>query len=91
VYVGDVSESVRDTARSFAADLREQGLVVETDLSGRGLGDQLGYADRINATYTVIVGERDLDEGVVTVREMESGEEYTVDTDGVVEHLVEEA
>ncbi len=90
VYVGDVSESVRDRARSFAADLREEGLVVETDLSGRGLGDQLGYADRINAAYTIIVGERDLDEGVVTVREMESGEEYTVDVGDVVEHLLEE-
>jgi len=87
VYVADVSESVRDRARAFAMDLREAGLIVETDLSERGLGSQLGYADRINATHTVIVGERDLNEGVVTVREMESGDEHTVPTEDLTDEL----
>jgi len=60
VYVAPVSESVASEAVDIAGGLRESGLTVETDLAGRGLGDQLSYADGIAASLTLIVGERDL-------------------------------
>jgi histidyl-tRNA synthetase len=70
-------------------DLRREGFEVETDLTGRNVGDQFGYADRINATYAVVVGERDLDKGVVTVQDMESGDDEEVPQEAVVEHLTD--
>jgi histidyl-tRNA synthetase len=83
VYVATVSDSVRDRGLAFARDLRAAGLVVETDLAGRSLGSQLGYADTIDAAITLIVGERDLAEGVITVRDMASGDEEAVPVDEV--------
>jgi histidyl-tRNA synthetase len=77
-YVAAVSASVADDAVDIADSLRRDGLVVETDLSGRGLGDQLSYADGIGAQLTLIVGERDLSNDEVTVRDMTSGEEEQV-------------
>jgi histidyl-tRNA synthetase len=90
VYVLSVSESVRDVALDYATKLREEGLSVETDLSGRGFGEQLGYADSINAERVLIVGERDLENNQVTMKHMDSGEEEQLDRDEVVEHLREE-
>jgi histidyl-tRNA synthetase len=87
IYVLSVSESVRDTALEYATTLREKGLSVETDLSGRGFGEQLGYADSINAKRVLIIGERDLEQDQVTVKHMESGEEEEIGKDKVVEHL----
>jgi len=87
VYVAAVSEDVRDEALSFASDLRERELIVETDLAGRGLGSQFGYADGIGAETVLIVGQRDLDDGVVTVRDMVSGDEEQVPVDDVVAEL----
>ncbi len=91
VYVLSVSESVRDRALEYAKELREEGLVVETDLSGRGFGGQLDYADSINAERVLIVGERDLENGEVTMKHMDTGEEEQLDEDGVVEHLESES
>lgn len=71
----------------IATALREHGLVVETDVQGRSVGDQFGYADRVNAETVVVVGVRDLEQGVVTVQDMESGEEEQVDRETVVEQL----
>ena len=88
IYVLSASESVRDVALHYATTLREKGLSVETDLSGRGFGQQLGYADSINAEKVLIVGERDLENDEVTVKDMESGEEEAVDKDEAVEILV---
>jgi histidyl-tRNA synthetase len=90
IYVLSVSESVRDTALEYATTLRQKGLSVETDLSGRGFGEQLGYADSINAKRVLIVGERDLEQDQVTIKHMESGEEEEIGKDEVVEHLKSE-
>ncbi len=51
------------------------------DVAGRSFGGQLDYADSIGATTTVIVGERDLEQGDVTVKDMESGEQVQVPVD----------
>ncbi|MFB6203156.1 MAG: histidine--tRNA ligase, partial [Candidatus Nanohaloarchaea archaeon] len=75
VYVLSASESVRDVALDYARRLRSEGLSVETDLSGRGFGSQLSYADSINAKRVLIVGEQDLENDEVTMKHMESGEE----------------
>lgn len=88
VYVATVSEDVREEALDFASRLRSEGLVVETDLAGRSLGGQFSYADKINAETVIIVGERDLSEGNVTVRDMDSGDEEAVGVDEVVDVIV---
>ncbi len=76
-YVAVVGD-VRDTAVDVAASLRDDGHVVELDVTDRGFGDQLEHADRVGAERTVIVGERDLADGEVTVKEMESGDQRQV-------------
>ncbi len=73
-YVLQVGET-RPTAARIVSELRARGHVVETDIAGRSFGAQLNYADSINAETTVIVGERDLEEGQVTVKDMASGEQ----------------
>lgn len=87
VYVLNVSESVRDTGLEIARELRSNGLTVETDLTGRGFGSQLDYADGMNAKRVLIVGERDLENDEVTVKDMASGKEEQVDREEVVEYL----
>jgi histidyl-tRNA synthetase len=69
------SDQVLDVAADVAGDLRALGHVVETDLSGRGFGSQMGYADSIEAETVVIVGERDLADGVVTLKDMDTGDQ----------------
>ncbi|WP_372912999.1 histidine--tRNA ligase [Salinigranum sp.] len=80
-YVLTVGDT-RDVAARIARDLRARGHVVETDLSDRGFGSQLSYADGINAETVVVVGEQDLANGEVTVKEMASGEQTTAPVDG---------
>ncbi|POG55299.1 histidine--tRNA ligase [Haloferax marisrubri] len=72
--VGDT----RAVASDIARDLRAAGNVVEADVSGRSFGAQMSYADSVNADTVVIVGERDLENGEVTVKDMASGDQTTV-------------
>lgn len=83
-YVAVIGD-VRETAIEVARSLRERDNVVELDITNRGFSDQLSYADKINADKTVIVGERDLEDGVVTVKEMETGDQEQIDLDEFLE------
>lgn len=87
VYVLSVSGSVRSRALQYARELRSEGLDVETDLTSRGFGDQLEYADSVNAGRVLVVGEEDLENGQVTVKDMETGNEEKVDENAAVDYL----
>ncbi|WP_254272396.1 histidine--tRNA ligase [Haloarcula marina] len=76
-YVLQVGDT-RATAARIARDLREKGHVVETDVADRSFGAQMGYADGINAETVVIVGEQDLANDEVTLKEMDEGEQISV-------------
>jgi histidyl-tRNA synthetase len=79
-YVLTVGDT-RSVASRIARDLRDRGHVVETDVAGRSFGAQMGYADSVNAETVVIVGEQDLENDEVTVKEMASGDQTTAPVD----------
>ncbi|KOX94682.1 histidyl-tRNA synthetase [Haloarcula rubripromontorii] len=76
-YVLQVGDT-RPTAARIARELRERGHVVESDVADRSFGAQMGYADGINAETVVIVGEQDLENDEVTLKEMDDGEQVSV-------------
>jgi len=79
-YVLSVGDT-RPVAAGVARDLRESGHVVESDVADRSFGAQMSYADSINAETVVIVGERDLEDGEVTIKDMASGDQTTAPID----------
>ena len=79
-YVLQIGDT-RPVAARIATALRERGHVVEMDLLERGFGAQLDYADGINAETVVIVGERDLAENQITLKDMASGDQVQVPVD----------
>ena len=65
-------------AYSIANTLRSQGLCVDMDVMGRSISKNLDYADKQGIPFVMVVGQRDLDEGVVTLKNMKTGEENKV-------------
>ncbi len=64
-------------AFKIANMLRDKAVVV-TDVMERNIKKQLSYANDINADLAVIVGERELKEGKVAVKDLRSGEQKAV-------------
>ena len=68
--------------------LRAAGLRCESDLRGdRGLKAMMRHAASLGARRAVIVGPREHEQGVATVRDMESGEQTEVPLGDLVEAL----
>jgi len=76
-YVAPVNEAMIPKAMEIAAKLREK-YTVDIDLMRRKLVKQFEYANSISAKKIVIVGEKDLAENKVTVRDLKTGEEEKI-------------
>lgn len=86
-YVAAISASTRGKAFEIAQTLRLADIPTEVDLSRKKFKKLLNYANKIGVKYTVLVGERDLEEGNVTVKNMESGEQELIAIDKVAEYI----
>lgn len=80
VFVAPIKRPMLRYAISFQSELIQAGFSCEVDLMNRPLKKLLEQADSKNAKYTIIVGERDIAKGEVSVRNMTSKETEQVKT-----------
>jgi len=90
VFVAPVSDSTRPSAYRIVQELREAGIPSDVDLSSRKLRKILSYADHLNVEKVILVGERDLKDGKVTIKDMKTGSQKLVEIDKIIEYLKEE-
>ncbi|MDO8510095.1 MAG: histidine--tRNA ligase [bacterium] len=67
-----------DYVHALAAKMRELGLRVAVDLSGKSIGDQIKFADKHGVRHIAVIGTVELKKGSFTVRELVSGTETTI-------------
>ncbi|PXF52583.1 MAG: histidine--tRNA ligase [Candidatus Methanophagaceae archaeon] len=70
----------------ITAKLRER-FITYLDLMNRSIREQLAYANTINASFAVLVGERELEVGKVTLRDLKTGEQDTMSLEECMERL----
>lgn len=73
------SEETTSESLNLASDLRQAGLRVTVYPEPDKLGKQIKYADAINVPYVAVLGENEISEGNVTVKNMKTGEQETLD------------
>jgi histidyl-tRNA synthetase len=80
-YIVPIGDAAQAKATEILSSLRAAGLRADIDLIGRGPSKNLDYANAIAARFAVLVGERELKAGRVTVRDMKSGVQREVALD----------
>ena len=78
VAVIPITEALRSEALKIAQTLRMAGLTVEFEVMGRKMAKALEDADKRKVIYAVIVGERELKEGAVMLKDLSSRQQATV-------------
>lgn len=85
-YIGKELET-KKKAIEVTQTLRKANIKAEYDIQGRKLRKALDYANSIEVKVAIILGKRDLAEGKVTIRDMESGEQKQVAIGSIVEEV----
>jgi histidyl-tRNA synthetase len=87
VVVIPVKEELKSEALKIAQTLREKGISAEFEVMGRKMAKALEDADRRKVDYAVIVGERELKEGAVVVRDLAKREQTVVEIGRLAEKI----
>jgi len=81
-------DEARGAVLPLARDLRRGGVRCEVSVSGGGFGRQFKAADRRGARFAVVLGEDELQRGIVSVKELSTGEQKEVAREDLVAHLL---
>jgi len=84
IALGDAAES---EVTKLVYELRSKGLRAERDYQGRKMKAQMKSADRMNARFTAILGDDELANGEITLKEMATSQQRTVKLTELAEAL----
>jgi histidyl-tRNA synthetase len=69
---------------TIADRIRSQGINVDVDVMGRNLGKNFSNADELNIPFVAVVGENELAENKISIKDMSTGEKSLLTVDEVV-------
>lgn len=78
LYVGVLGDEIRAKTFKIVTQLRNNGVVVETDYMARSLKAQMKYANKLDVDYLVMIGKDEIDSGVVMLKNMKTGSEVRI-------------
>ena len=82
-----VSEKALDYAREVEKTLRAADIRVKIDSDNEKLGAKIRKAQLSKVPFMLVVGPRDAEAGVVSVRSREKGDEGTMSAEAFIERL----
>ncbi|NOZ63745.1 MAG: histidine--tRNA ligase [Caldiserica bacterium] len=83
-FVCYVSEREFLPAFHLTQELREKGIASDLDYSGKNLKHQLKSANRVEAKYSLILGEDEIKKGKVLLKNMDTGEQKLLSKEEVI-------
>ena len=87
VFVAPLNDTLRDFAFSLTMKLREAGINADTDYCFKSLKSQFRLAQRKGARLVVVVGEDEMKDNCVMVKDMLKGEQSKVSVDKLIETI----
>ncbi|HEY5504018.1 MAG TPA: His/Gly/Thr/Pro-type tRNA ligase C-terminal domain-containing protein, partial [Sedimentisphaerales bacterium] len=87
VAVLPITETMKSEALKIAQQLRAAGVTVEFEVMGRKMAKALEDADKRKVDFAVIVGERELAEGAVVLKDLANRQQSTVPIEKLVEKI----
>lgn len=87
LFMIPMGEAAKSVALKYAAELRGAGFKVELAFGDRALKTAMKTADKSGARYSLVIGDLEIANGVVEVKEMSSGAVNSVRLDSLASSL----
>lgn len=78
VFVAQLGDAARRVSLKLFEDLRRAGVRAAEDFSEGGLKEQLGQAANLGVKYTLILGQKEMLDNTILIRDMENGSQEVV-------------
>ncbi|HID29875.1 MAG TPA: histidine--tRNA ligase, partial [Desulfobacterales bacterium] len=89
LFIAALGQRAQDTAFRWVQEFRLQRVRAEMDFEDRSLKSQMRRADKLGVSYTLIAGDRELDDGIAVLRNMTTKEQEGVPVQDLVRLVVD--
>lgn len=87
IYLAQLGDQPRQKALAMFEELRRAGFKVSQGFLHSALKHQLEEAQKMNVRYTLILGQKELMDGTIIIRDMESGAQEVVDAKKIIHEI----
>jgi histidyl-tRNA synthetase len=87
IFVAQLGEAARRKSLALYEELRKEGIKICESFSKDGLKNQLEIAGKQGVRFTLILGQKELSEGTILLRDMEAGAQETINFNKVVKEI----
>jgi histidyl-tRNA synthetase len=87
IFLAQLGLEARKRALTLFEELYSAGLKVAEGMTKSGLKSQLELANKLGAKYTLIIGQKELIDGTIMIRDMEGGVQEVIDIKKVVPEI----
>ena len=87
VLVAVMGDRAKLFGLKLVSELRKNGINAQMDLMERNIKGQFKYANKINAKYTVVIGDNELETEMASVKNMANSSQRQVKFDDLVQEL----
>ncbi len=87
LFIAALGDEAQEFAYTLCNHLRIQGIRTEMDYSGKSLKSQMRRSNKFNSRYTLILGEREIQEKKAELRNMKKGTQETLSLDNIEEAI----
>ncbi|UZQ49393.1 histidine--tRNA ligase [Clostridium kluyveri] len=78
LYIGVIGDKARIKALTLTNKLREKNVRCEYDHMNRSVKAEMKYANKINARFTVVLGENEIESGTAKFKRMDDGQQFEI-------------
>ena len=89
VFIVIMGDRAKKYGLKLAGELRASGINTEIDLLERNIKGQFKAADRSGASYAVVIGDNEIETGILNVKILDKSEQVEVSMDSIVKTLCE--
>ena len=87
IAVSFIGDKARLYALGLVHELRQQGVAAIIDTLNRNLKGQMKCANKLKAGYSVVIGDDEIEHGVVTLKDMKSGEQKQINSKDITKEI----
>ena len=88
LYIISIGDRARLTTERLLYTLRMGGLMCDADYQNKGIKGQFKQADKMNARFTAILGDEELDNFVINLKNNETDEQVTIPLNDLYTHVL---
>lgn len=88
VLISNFDEAAENYALPILSQLRQNGIAAELYPQAAKLKKQLSYADSKRIPYVILIGSEEMESGLLSLKNMQTGEQQKLTLAYIVKHLV---